>query len=294
MKLLITGANGQVGYELCRQAADLDVEAICLDRQQLDITDNNNVRHAIASYKPDRIINAAAYTAVDKAESEEVLAYRINRDAVEVLADCCKEYDIPLLHISSDYVFSGDKSEPYIETDKTDPVSIYGKSKSEGDRVLANTWHKHIILRASWVFGQHGNNFVKTMIKLGSERKELGIVNDQYGAPTPADCIAETLLAMAMHNKLGESELPWGIWHLGSEPGVTWYQFAKTIFEELARHGVEAIPDLHPISTDEYPVAASRPANSKLASHAKWPDTINSVCDWKKSMKKMISGILTE
>ncbi|MBE9516084.1 MAG: dTDP-4-dehydrorhamnose reductase [Proteobacteria bacterium] len=291
MKLLITGASGQVGHELCEQARGQGIEVTALDLNELDITNQSQVDELLSRIIPDRVINAAAYTAVDKAESEPDIAYKVNRDGVKNLAQACKRLDIPLLHISTDYVFSGDKPEPYIETDIPDPVSVYGKSKYEGDQCLSETWEKHIILRVSWVFGEHGNNFVKTMIRVGSERDQLSIVDDQYGAPTSAACIASTLLSLAQHEKLGTDELPWGVRHLASEPGVSWYQFAQAIFELLGQQGGYKVPKLLPITSAEYPVAAKRPANSKLNSVTQWPADVGSCCDWKADLQRMIAGV---
>lgn len=289
MKLLITGASGQVGYELCQQASEQGLEVIALDQAGLDIANNEQVDKILSHHLPDRVINAAAYTAVDKAESEPEIAYRVNRDGIKNLALTCKRLDIPLLHISTDYVFSGNKPEPYLESDIPDPESVYGKSKHEGDLRLAEIWSKHVILRVSWVFGIHGNNFVKTMIRLSSDRDQLSIVDDQYGAPTSAACIASTLLALARHERLGTDELPWGVRHLASDPGVTWYQFAQEIFYMLGEGGDQKIPQLLPITSAEYPVAAQRPANSKLNSVAVWPKDFDHSCEWKQDLKNMIA-----
>jgi dTDP-4-dehydrorhamnose reductase len=289
MKLLITGASGQVGYELCKQANNQGLEVVALDRAGLNIANSEQVDNVLSHHLPDRVINAAAYTAVDKAELESEIAYMVNRDGIENLALKCKQLDIPLLHISTDYVFSGNKSEPYLESDTPDPESVYGKSKHEGDQRLAEIWSKHVILRVSWVFGIHGNNFVKTMIRLSAERDQLSIIDDQYGAPTSAACIASTLLALAQHEKLGTDELPWGVRHLASDPGVTWYQFAQEIFSILGQCSEEKIPQLLPITSAEYPVTAKRPANSKLNSIATWPKDFDHSCEWKPDLKNMIA-----
>lgn len=291
MKLLITGASGQVGYELCDQARERGFEVIGLNSTQLDIIDRSRVEEVLSQHMPDRVINAAAYTAVDKAESEPEIAYKVNRDGIENIAVACKRLDIPLLHISTDYVFDGEKLDPYLETDKPNPVSVYGKSKYEGDQRLAQVWEKHVILRVSWVFGAHGNNFVKTMIRLGRDRDRLSVVNDQFGAPTSAACIASTLLSLSQHQMLGTDELPWGVRHLASEPGVSWYQFAQEIFAILGQQNGIRTPELQPITSAEYPVAAKRPANSKLNSVARWPSDISSCCNWKSDLNNMITGM---
>lgn len=264
MTFLITGANGQVGRELIARSDP--GEAIALDRTGLDIADSAVVAAVIKRYRPTVVINAAAYTAVDKAESEPQAAYTANRDGPAVLARACATVGIPLLHLSTDYVFDGAQVEPYTEQSPVNPLGVYGHSKWEGERAIRQHLPQHLILRVSWVFGAHGNNFVRTMLRLGRERDELRVVADQRGAPTHAGAIAQALLASARRLPMG---LPWGTYHYTGAPATTWHGFAQTIFEEALALGLLARkPVVHPITTAEYPTPAQRPANSELASMA--------------------------
>lgn len=262
-KVLVTGAKGQVGSELVK-AAPAGFTVIGLGSNELDITNQQQVTAVMAQYKPDLIINAAAYTAVDKAESDIETAFAVNEKAVALLAQAAYDADIPLFHISTDYVFDGQASTPYKETDTVNPQSVYGASKLAGEQALERTHAKHIILRTSWVFGATGNNFVKTMLRLGKEREELSVVADQYGCPTSARSIAEVLWQLA-EKYVAERTLPWGIYHFSNSPACTWHEFACEIFEQAVKAGVlERKPVVHLISTAEYQTPAKRPAWSVL------------------------------
>ncbi len=268
MKILITGAKGQVGTDLVLEAKKRNHEVFGFTSSKLDITSKAVVDATVATIKPDVVINAAAYTAVDKAEEEKDKAYAVNETGVKNLAETCKTLDIPLLHISTDYVFDGEKKEPYTEADTPNPTSVYGASKLAGEVVLQKTWQKHIILRVSWVFGEHGNNFVKTMLRLAQDRDELSVVNDQYGAPTSAKAIAECLLNIAEKTDFGKNNFSWGLYHFQSDPGVTWYEFAKEIFNQAKENGMldkEMI--VKPIGSYQFPTPVKRPINSKLDGH---------------------------
>jgi len=254
----ITGAGGQVGHELA--IADGRHRLVALSRQQLDITDPLQIEEAFAAHQPDIVINAAAYTQVDRAEQEPERAFAINRDGVANLAQACRKLGIPLLHTSTDYVFDGSKPAAYQETDSLAPPGVYGKSKAEGEALLQGTLERHIILRTSWVFSATGNNFVKTMLRLGKERDELGIVNDQHGCPTSARSIAEVLLNIADKYLQGH-EIEWGTYHYCNQPETTWFGFAQAIFQQAT--GFENL-NLNPIATSEYPTPAQRPQNSML------------------------------
>ena len=262
MNILLTGADGQVGRELAarlRHRANL----LAANRAALDITDRNAVFQAASSFRPELIINAAAYTAVDKAESDADTAYAVNRDAVRHLAEAAAAHGAAVLHISTDYVFDGAADAPYRETDPVNPQSVYGKSKLAGEEALA-ACPRHIILRTAWVFGTHGGNFVKTMLRLGRERDSLGIVADQYGAPTPAAAIADALVAIAdAVRQPGFAN--WGIYHYSGSPYTSWHGFAERIFQAAAAQGIlPAVPQLNAIATADYPTPARRPANSRL------------------------------
>lgn len=286
-KVLVSGAKGQVGSEIVK-AVPAGFTVIGLGSNELDITNQQQVTAVIAQYKPDLIINAAAYTAVDKAESDSDNAYAVNQQAVAWLAQAAKQADIPFFHISTDYVFDGESTTPYKETDPVNPQSVYGMSKLAGEQVLAATHNKHIILRTSWVFGAEGNNFVKTMLRLGKERDELSVVADQHGCPTSARSIAKVLWQLAEKYKT-ERTLPWGIYHFSNSPACTWYEFACEIFEQAVKAGgLKRKPVVQPITTAEYPTPAKRPAWSVLDC-CKIEDLITNATDsWKKELNSLI------
>lgn len=256
--ILITGAGGQVGHELA--IADSQHRLIASTRQQLDITDPCQISEAFMTHRPDIVINAAAYTKVDGAEQERELAFAINRDAVANLASACQQFRIPLLHISTDYVFDGSKQGAYVETDPIAPLGAYGESKAEGEAVLRASLERHIILRTSWVFSATGINFVKTMLRLGEERDELGVVDDQRGCPTSGRSIAEVLLQMA-DRYLRTGDIEWGTYHYCNQPETTWFGLAQTIFKRAGGFGNLK---LIAITTSDYPTPAQRPQNSIL------------------------------
>lgn len=264
MKILVTGANGQVGHSLKSQlTSEKKFEFLALDRDSLDITSQNQVDKVVNDYKPDLIINAAAYTAVDRAENDSENATRINANGPGFLAKAANDIGAAIFHISTDYVFDGEKISPYLETDTANPQCVYGKSKLEGEKLVASFNQRHLILRTAWVFSEHGNNFVKTMLRLGNERDELNIVNDQKGAPTYAGDISKALLKAA--EKLDATgSLPWGIYHFAGMPYVTWYEFAQQIFNEAESNNLISVPKIKSISSEQYPTPAKRPSNSIL------------------------------
>lgn len=263
-KLLVTGFKGQVGHCLVQQATQLGWEILAVDRDELDITCREAVLRAINEFKPDAIINAAAHTAVDKAETEVDASYAINRDGPANLAEGANAVGAVMLHISTDYVFAGDKQGVYLESDPVDPQGVYGASKLAGEEVVAAKSPRHLILRTAWVFGEHGNNFVKTMLRLGASRDSLGIVADQFGGPTYAGDIAAALLTMAQQ-ALQPGFSQWGVYHFAGEPHVSWFEFASAIFTVAGEQGVLAkLPGLKGIGTADYPTPARRPANSRL------------------------------
>lgn len=265
MKLLVAGANGQVGFKLAQLLKEKGFDFIALTREQLDISDAEAVRQVVLDYLPEVIINAAAYTSVDKAESDQDCAYQINAEGPKNLALAAKEINAAIFHISTDYVFDGNASSVYTEDDITNPQGAYGASKLAGEKCVRDVTHKHIILRTAWVFCEHGNNFVKTMIRLGRDRKELGIVADQYGGPTYAGHIAEALIAIAERYQQ-DNDLPWGIYHYSGVPHVNWYDFAKSIFNEVQSEAIyNQAPSLKPIATEDYPTPAKRPKNSRMS-----------------------------
>ena len=263
MKVLITGAGGQVGYELVR-LAPADYEVVGLSSSELDVTDALAIHAAFERVQPNVVINAAAYTAVDKAESDAARAYAVNRDALGLLGLAANKAQVPLLHISTDYVFPGNATHPYRETDAPGPTGVYGTSKLEGEQLLAKTCHRHLILRTSWVFGAHGHNFVKTMLRLGAERERLAVVADQQGGPTAAASIAQALWCIVARYRR-EGDLPWGLYHYTGTPACTWHEFASEIFRQATALGMLArAPQVEPIRTEQYPTPARRPAWSVL------------------------------
>lgn len=229
-RLLVTGKNGQVGRELVEIAEAKGVDVIAFGLHELNICDRDAVMGAMTIHKPDEVINAAAYAAVDKAEEESDSAFTVNCAGVENLALGSKEVDALLIHISTDYVFDGSKAAPYVESDIPKPNGVYGASKLAGEEVLKSTWAKHIMVRVSWVFGQHGANFVKTMLRLAAERDQLSVVSDQHGGPTAAVDIENVILGLALKNTHD-----FGVFHLSSNPEVSWYEFAQSIFSEAKK-----------------------------------------------------------
>jgi dTDP-4-dehydrorhamnose reductase len=282
--MIVTGAQGQVGWELTRRATTLGHDVLAWDLAELDITDAAAVNQAVDASGAELIINAAAYTAVDKAEQESELAFAVNRDGPAHLAAACARLNIPLLHISTDYVYDGAKIDPYVETDPTTPLGVYGASKLAGDEAVCELLPRHLILRVSWVFGVHGHNFVKTILRLAREREELRIVADQRGCPTYAGDIADVLLELAGRVADINEQGAWGIYHYCGEPATTWHGFASAIVERA--RDVERSPQrrsrnrksntmtppneplivqtITPITTTEYPTPAARPINSVL------------------------------
>jgi len=264
-KIMITGAHGQVGFCLTQQAQANGWDVLAIDRDKLDITDQQAVLALVNDFQPNVIINAAAHTAVDKAETEIDASYAINRDGPKYLAEAAASSGAAILHISTDYVFAGDKQGNYVETDPVAPQGVYGASKLAGEDAVIATNSKHIILRTAWVFGEHGNNFIKTMLRLGTQRDELGIVADQYGGPTYAGDIAAALLVIAEKVVTSPDPVTWGVYHFAGEPHVNWHQFAQAIFDKAVEEQLlEKAPQLNALTTADYPTPAKRPANSRL------------------------------
>ncbi|ABZ76054.1 dTDP-4-dehydrorhamnose reductase [Shewanella halifaxensis HAW-EB4] len=288
MRVLITGCNGQVGCSLTEQLAkDTNTTVLALDRDYLDITNLDAVHAAVVEFKPSIIINAAAHTAVDKAEEEVELSYAINRDGPKYLAQAAQDVGAAILHISTDYVFEGNKVGEYVESDTTNPQGVYGESKLAGEVAVAQACDKHIILRTAWVFGENGNNFVKTMLRLGTTRDALNVVGDQFGGPTYAGDIANALIQIANRITQGDA-IEYGVYHFSGLPHVSWYEFAETIFDIAIEKGVlKKRPSLSNIKTEQYPTPAKRPSNSCLNT-----DKITSVfaieaSDWKVALNNI-------
>ncbi len=261
MKLLVLGAGGQVGRDLTRLAWPAGTTLVAADRAEVDITQRAAVTAAVAREHPDIVINAAAYTAVDRAESESAAAWAGNCEGPANLATACAGAAIPLIHISTDYVFDGSKIGAYREDDPVNPLGVYGQSKEAGDRAVREALPEHIILRTAWVYSAHGHNFVKTMLRLAAERPVLRVVADQVGSPTSAHDIAAAIATIV--GRLGTANSVWGTFNFAGAGAVSWHGFAQAIFE-LAAPWRGPPPRVDAITTAEYPTPARRPANSVL------------------------------
>lgn len=258
MKILLTGANGQLG-RCFQDRLPAGWQIWATDSELLDITDLQRVEQAVAQYQPDAIVNAAAYTAVDKAESEPMLAELINTTGPANLAAAAHKHNAQLVHVSTDYVFDGKAEKPYTETSSTNPLSIYGKTKLAGEQTVTAVVPDAIIVRTAWVFSEYGNNFVKTMLRLAKERDTLSIVGDQRGCPTYAGDLAQAIILLL------QQQAPGGIYHYCGDKEVSWYDFAKTIFDIAQNKGVlTKPPELISITTEQYPTPAFRPSYSVL------------------------------
>ncbi|MEZ9120653.1 dTDP-4-dehydrorhamnose reductase [Vibrio cyclitrophicus] len=288
MRILITGCYGQVGSCLSKQLADNEnTTVLALDRTHLDITNQDAVSAAVAEFRPTIIINAAAHTAVDKAEEEIDLSYAINRDGPKYLAQAAQSVGAAILHISTDYVFEGNKAGEYVETDATNPQGVYGASKLAGEIEVAKACEKHVIIRTAWVFGEHGNNFVKTMLRLGENRDALSIVGDQFGGPTYAGDIANALVQIAKRINQGDA-VEYGVYHYSGLPHVSWFDFADTIFDVAVEQGMLAKkPSLTSITTDQYPTPAKRPSNSRLSNEKIIQNFTVKASDWKSALNNI-------
>ena len=282
MKILITGVNGQVGHALMRELTDY--ELIGLTRQDCDLTNLDQIKEVIDHYQPELIINPAAYTKVDKAEDEPELAFQINRDAPKVMAEKAREYHIPLIHFSTDYVFDGEKKGAYEEDDPTHPLGVYGQSKCAGEEAIQEIGGLTYIFRTSWVYSTIGHNFFLTMKKLSQERDELKVVADQMGVPTSNQFIAEQIKLIIP--QLNENNT--GIYHLVPDGSCSWHEFAKQIIGQTNQQF--NLEHLHGIQTHEFPTKTKRPANSVL-SNAKIKQTFHiSLNDWSQELLKIIHG----
>lgn len=260
MRILITGKNGQVGSEFSRLYQSRG-DVVLVGRDECDLSNEQSIRDLVRQVKPAVIVNAAAYTAVDQAETERDLCFAINATAPQVLAQEAARLDALLVHYSTDYVFNGEKTEPYLESDPIGPLSVYGASKAAGEAAIAVAASRYLVLRTSWVYSAHGKNFLRTMLRLGAERSQLRVVDDQRGAPTSAPAIvAATALLVEQYASPG-AHLPAGIYHMTADGSTSWCGFARAIF---AKDLLRVRPLVQPIATSDYPTPAKRPANSVL------------------------------
>jgi dTDP-4-dehydrorhamnose reductase len=292
MKILLTGCKGQVGSEVLRLARLAHIEVVATDHHDLDITGSVAVMTAVATHQPTIVINAAAHTAVDKAESEPDAAFAINAAGPGYLAQACAQAKIPLLHISTDYVFAGDGTVPYLETDAISPLGVYGQSKYDGEQAVRDLLSEHVIVRTSWVFGSHGHNFVKTMLRLGLEKETLSVVDDQLGCPTYATDIALVLLNVSHAIEAGHAQ--WGTYHFCGAPQASWHGFATAIFEEARKHTALKVKTVQPVSSDQFPTPAKRPSYSVLGCAKISRDYDIAPSDWRAALTECVPLILKD
>ena len=291
MRILLVGQNGQVAHELQRTLACLG-SVICRGRSSsppLDLLNPSSIASSIEELAPDLIVNAAAYTQVDRAETEQEAAFIVNAEAVGQIANACRKQQIPLIHFSTDYVFDGTSQKPYREDDPTGPMGVYAASKLRGEELIREADIPHWILRTAWVYGRHGQNFLKTMLRLMAEREDLGIVNDQFGAPTWSRMIAEAtalMIARSMIDGRIDFSAHSGTYHLTSAGQTTWYGFAEKIRQLGIQNGVlsETAATLRPITTADYPTPAKRPAYSVLDNQRLAQTFSVQIPDWEESL----------
>jgi dTDP-4-dehydrorhamnose reductase len=293
MKILLTGKEGQVGFALHKKLMSLG-EVIATGRHELDLANPDAIKAFIDKTKPDIIINPAAYTQVDKAESEKLLAHQINAVAPQVLADKASELNIPIIHFSTDYVFDGLKHEPYLETDEANPQSVYGQSKWEGEAAVRQHT-KYIILRTSWVYGNHGQNFLKTILKLAQEKTSLNVVSDQIGTPTSSDLLADVTYKIVKAILNNPNFKDFGTYHVTSMGDTDWFHYACFILDEAIGLGLKTSmtsQDIKPISSDLYPTLAKRPMNSRLDITKIKKTFMLELLHWEEEVKKVLKEII--
>lgn len=278
MKVLVTGANGQLGYDVVKELQKQNIERYGATRKEFDLIDFEATEKFIAHYMPDVVIHCAAYTAVDKAEDEQGLCYLVNASATENIAEICKKINAKMLYISTDYVFDGTKEGAYEVDDIPNPINVYGKTKLLGEQAVQRILNKYFIVRISWVFGERGNNFVKTMLKLAKNHKELNVVADQYGSPTYTTDLAPLLVEMIKTDK-------YGIYHATNEGVCTWAGFAEEIFK-IAKLDVK----VNHITTAEYPTKAKRPLNSRLSKNSLKINSLKQLNNWQNAVKYFIEN----
>ena len=276
MKVLVTGVNGQLGYDVVKELKKRGHQAIGVDRERMDLTSTEQIKECIENVNPEAIIHCAAYTAVDAAEENEELCRRVNAIATKEIAEYARLLDIPMIYISTDYVFDGTKDGEYTEEDIPNPINVYGKTKYEGEVYIKEILEKYYIVRISWVFGENGNNFIDTMLRLSKDRDKLNVINDQVGSPTYTKDLAPLLADMIETDK-------YGIYHATNDGYCTWYEFAKEIFN-ISNVDI----DLKSIPTVKYPTKAKRPINSKLSKNNIEVNSFKPLRNWKDAVREYI------
>ena len=279
MKVLVTGVKGQLGYDVVKELEKRGMEAVGVDIEEMDITDADSVDKVIGEAAPDAVIHCAAYTAVDAAEDNVELCRRVNADGPRNIANMCKKLDIPMIQISTDYVFDGMGEQVWQPDDKREPVSVYGQTKYEGELAVQNTLEKYFIVRIAWVFGVNGKNFVKTMINLGKTRDKLTVVCDQFGSPTYTYDLAKLLVDMIQTDK-------YGVYHATNEGFCSWYEFACEIFKQA---GIQV--EVTPVTSDQYPTKAKRPFNSRMSKDKLEENGFERLPEWKDALSRYLKEI---
>lgn len=280
MKVLVTGVKGQLGYDVVGELEKRGLEAMGVDIEEMDITDAGSVDRVLRQSAPDAVIHCAAYTAVDAAEDNEALCRRVNADGTRNIAEVCRELDIKMIYISTDYVFSGHGERPWEPEDERDPQSVYGQTKYEGELAVQELLEKYFIVRIAWVFGVNGKNFVRTMLKLSESHDTITVVNDQFGSPTYTYDLARLLVDMVQTEK-------YGIYHATNEGICSWYDFACAIFREA---GISM--NVKPVSSAEYGAKASRPANSRMSKEKLTENGFERLPTWQDALKRYLDIIL--
>ncbi len=279
MKVLVTGVNGQLGHDVVNELEKRGIEAVPTDIKEMDITDADSVDRVIKTASPDAVIHCAAYTAVDAAEENETICRKINVDGTQNIANVCKELDIKMIYISTDYVFGGQGERPWEPEDERDPQSVYGQTKYEGELAVQNTLDKYFIVRIAWVFGINGKNFVKTMLNLSKTHKRLTVVNDQFGSPTYTYDLSKLLVDMVQTDK-------YGIYHATNEGICSWHEFACAIFETA---GIEM--EVAQVSTAEYGAKATRPYNSRMSKDKLTENGFDRLPTWQDALERYLEEL---
>lgn len=282
MKILVTGVKGQLGYDVVQEGESRGLQMYGTDVDNMDITDAEQVRTVIISYRPDAVIHCAAYTAVDAAEDNQELCRRINVDGTRNIAEVCKELDIPMMYFSTDYVFNGQGENFWKEDDEKQPLNIYGQTKYDGELAVQELVKKYFILRISWVFGVNGNNFIKTMLRVGPARGEVGVVADQIGSPTYTYDLAKLVIDMIQTDK-------YGAYHVTNDGICSWYEFACEIFKQA---GLDV--RVNPLTTAEYPAKAARPFNSRMLKEKLTSAGFHMLPSWQDAVARYISVLQRE
>jgi dTDP-4-dehydrorhamnose reductase len=291
LRIAVTGKEGQVARSLAALGPTMGAEIVLIGRPELDLADPATVMSALAGARPDVIVSAAAYTAVDKAETEKDLAFAINGAGAGTVAAAAGKMNIPIIHLSTDYVFDGTKAGRYLETDPTGPTSVYGASKLEGERLVAATTPNHAIFRTAWVYSPYGANFLKTMLRLGETRDRFSVVGDQTGCPTSAEDIARAVILAAKTMTSNSDTQYRGVFHLTGSGEASWAEFAERIFEAATNFGRKPVTVL-PITSDQYPSPVKRPANSRLSGEKLRDSYAITLPDWRESTFRVVRTLL--